>query len=288
MRIVVFARPVQNPAIPVAPAPGRCVEELHGYSPIPNPMDEMALELALRLREQAASPAALLACSVGGEPGRRVLLEFLACGADQGVCIEEACWEPDGAVVAGRLSEFYRAEPFDLGLFGARDLDTDAGEVGPMFAALTGMPYIESVIEARWSGNRQMDVVRKRKRLREEIRITLPACLGILRGAPLRYPSLWGKIAAEESGIRAVARSEVPCEPRLERKKFTRSKPKKGSIANAYAESSSVDRMRQALGIGGAGGKQKEDSFLKGDPKEVADRMIAILRKNKVIDLPSP
>jgi len=284
MRIVVFARPVQNPAMPIEPASTRVLEDLPGYEPIPNPMDELALEAALSLREKAASPATLLACSVGRESSRRVLEEFLACGADEAVCIEEAGWEPDGAIVAACLSEFYRTEPVDLCLFGARDLDTGAGEVGPMFAALTGIPYIDSVVKVKWSGDRQIHVTRKQKRLREEICVSLPACLGILRGDPLRYPSFWGRLEADASRIRTVSAGDVPREARLERKKFARSKPKRGSVANAYAESSSVDRMRQALGIAGAGEKQKEDSFLKGDPEEVAKRILTMLKEGKVID----
>ena len=284
MRIVVFARPVQNPAMSIEPASTRVLEELPGYEPIPNPMDELALEVALSLREKASLPVTIMACSVGREPSRKVLTEFLACGADEGVCIEEAGWEPDGAVVAACLSEFCRSSPFDLGLFGARDLDTGAGEVGPMFAALAGIPYIDSVVEVKWSGDRKIDVTRKQKRLREEIRLTLPACLGILRGDPLRYPSFWGKLEADASRIRTVSVGEVPREARLERKKFTRSKPKRGSVADAYAESSSVDQMRQALGIAGTGGQQKEDAFLKGDPEEVAERILKILKKEKVIE----
>ena len=152
-----------------------------------------------------------------------------------------------------------------------------------MFAALTGVPYIDSVVQARWSGEGQVDVTRRQKRLREEIRIPLPACLGILRGAPLRYPSFWGKLEAEGSTIPTRRFVNARRDPRLERKKFTRSKPRRGSVANAYAESRSVDQMRQALGITGAGGKQKEDSFLKGDPEEVAGRILTILKKEKVI-----
>ena len=284
MRIAVFARPVQNGAVRIESGSSRVLEELVGYEPIPNPMDEFALEVALRLREKASLPVRIMACSVGREPSRKVLTEFLACGADEGVCIEEAGWEPDGAVVAACLCEFYRTSPFDLGVFGARDLDTGAGEVGPMFAALAGIPYIDSVVGVKWSGDRQIDVTRKQKRLREEIRLTLPACVGILRGDPLRYPSFWGKLEADGSRIRTVSVGDIPKEARLERKKFARPKPKKGSVANAYAETRSVDQMRQALGIVSTGGQQKEDSFLKGEPEEVAERILTVLKNEKVID----
>jgi electron transfer flavoprotein beta subunit len=287
MRIAVFTRPIQNPAIPVEPGSARTLEELPGYQPIPNPMDELALEVALSLREKASSSVTVLAYSVGGEPAQRVLQEFRACGADEAVWIEEARWEPDGAVVAARLSELYRKEPFDLGLFGARDLDTGAGEVGPMFAALSGIPYVDSVVEVKWSGYRQLEVTRKQKRLRQEIRVTLPACLGIQRGTPLRYPSFWKKVEADKSRIRVAPPGEIERDPRIERQKFTHSKPKRGSVANAYSESSSVDRMRQALGIAGAGGRQSEDSFLKGSPDEVAEQVLKILKEEKVIDIGS-
>ena len=288
MRIVVFARPVQNPAVGIESGATRVLEELSGYEPIPNPMDELALEVALSLREKASLPVRIMACSVGRESSRKVLTEFLSCGADEAVCIEEARWEPDGAVVAACLSELYSTAPFDLGLFGERDLDTGAGEVGRMFAALAGIPYVDSVVEVKWKGDRQIDVTRKQKRLREEIRVTLPACLGILRGDPLRYPSFWGKLEGDALRIRTVSAGGVLREPRLERKKFARPKPKKGSVANAYAESSSVDQMRQALGIAGAGGQQKEDAFLKGDPEEVAERILEILKEEKVIEPNSP
>jgi electron transfer flavoprotein beta subunit len=287
MRIVVFARPVHNQAFPLEPAPARTLEDLPGYRPVPNPMDELALEVALRLKEGVSSPVTLVACSVGREPSRRVLQEFLVCGADQAVWIEEAAWEPDGAVVAACLKDYYRKEPFDLALFGARDLDTGAGGVGPMFGALTGLPYIDSVVEVKWSGDRQLRVRRKQKRLREEISVTLPASLGIQRGAPLRYPSFWGKLEAETSGVRTIPSGDIKRGPRVERQKFTRSKPKKASVASAYAETSSVDRMRQALGIVQGGGREKEDSLLQGSPEEMAQRVLTALKKEKIIDVQS-
>lgn len=287
MRIAVFVRPVHNTAMQVEPSSTRVLEELPGYRPIPNPMDELALEMALNLRESRPSAVTVSVCSVGREASITVLQEFLACGAERAVCIEEGQWEPDGAVVAGCLLNLYRAEPFDLGLFGARDLDTGAGQVGPMFAALAGIAYFDSVVAVHWKGDRRIGITRKQKRLREEISVALPACLGIQRGTPLRYPTFWGKLQAEAAQIRRVAWGDRNRDPRVGRQKFTRSKPKKGSVAEAYAACSSAERMRQALGIAGAGGSAKEDSLLRGTPEEVARKMLTILEKEKAIDTDS-
>ena len=284
MNVAVFVRPIHNPAFSVEPASVRGVEELPGYQPFPNSMDELALETALTLKERASFSVSLFACSVGGEASRKVLREFLACGAEQGICLEESQWEPDGAMVAGRIFEFFQKEPFDLGLFGARDLDTGAGEVGPMFAALAGIPYIDSVVDVRWSGDRQIEVTRKQKRLRERIRVNLPACMGIQRGTPLRYPSFWGRLEAESSRIRTIPPGDQQGSPRVEREKFSRAKPKKGSTATEYSQSRSVDRIRQAFGVVGKGAKQKDDSLIRGNPDEVAKKIIIILKKDKVLE----
>ena len=153
-----------------------------------------------------------------------------------------------------------------------------------MFAALAGIPYFDSVVGVEWNGDRRIRITRKMKRLREEICVTLPACLGIQRGTQLRYPAFWGKLQAEAAQIRTMAGGDRLREPRVERQKFTRSKPRRGSVAEAYAAASSVERMRQALGIAGAGGRAKEDSLLRGNPEEVAGRILTILEQEKAID----
>jgi electron transfer flavoprotein alpha/beta subunit len=284
MRIAVFVRPVQNPAVPVEPGPTGAVEDLPGYAPIPNPMDELALEAAFRLREAAPFRIPVLACSVGGNASRIVLREFLACGADDAVWIEEPAWEPDGGVVAQRLKDFHRAEPFELALFGMRDLDTGAGQVGPMFAALAGMDYVDSVVRAEWREAGRLVVTRRQKRVREEILVRLPACLGVLRGAPLRYPSFWGKLKADMHRLRNVPSGGVPVVRRVERKKFARSKPRKGSVAAEYAQSRSVDRMRQALGLSVTEGKDKKEPLLTGDAAETAEKILEILAEEKIVN----
>ncbi len=288
MKITVFVRPVHNPGRSIEPASTSRVEELPGYQPIPNPLDELALETALILKDRFPERVNISACSVGGEASQRVLHEFIACGAEEALWMEENCWEPDGLVVANRLSEFYRREPFDLGLFGANDLDTGAGQVGPMFSALTGLPYIDSVVDIEWPDGIQLEVIRRQKRLYERIHVSLPVCLGIQRGAILRYPSFWGKINAEQSSLRKISFNRSSPHPKVERNKFTRAKPKKGAAAGIAAQTRSVDMIRQAVGFLGKKDNQAGDSLIRGKPKMAAMKIVDIWKKEKVIELNDP
>ena len=154
-----------------------------------------------------------------------------------------------------------------------------------MFSALSGLPFIDSVVQVRWDGEQGLRVTRKQKRLREEIRATLPVCLGIQRGSPLRYPSFWGKLEAQGSRIDAFPLGRDRATPRIERQKFTRPKPRRGSVAETYAAASSVDRMRQALGIGQVGKERSGDSLLKGNPEEAVKRILRILEKERILDV---
>jgi len=283
LRIVVFVRPVHNPAFSIEPGPSPTMEGLPGYQPIANPQDELALEFALGLKESSPLPVHLLACSVGGEPSVKVLREFLACGTDEAVWIESARYEPDGWIVARHLAEFFRNEPFDLGLFGARDLDTGAGQVGSMFGAMTGLACLDSVTSVRWDGQARVEVVRRQKRLHERILMDLPACLGIQRGKPLRYPSFRARLRAETTRARRIVTGTPPLEPLVERQKFAPSKPRKASAATDYAQAATIDRIRQAYGLSGTAEKHKGDSLIRGAPEQAARKVLSLWKQEKLI-----
>lgn len=285
MRIAVFARPVHNPAFSIEPGAASRIEDLRGYQPIPNPQDELALEIALSLKEMDPSLVKVLVCSVGGEPARKVLQEFLACGADEAVWLDCTGWEPDGWLVARHLREFFRNTLPDLGLFGARDLDTGAGQVGPMFSAIAGIPYFDSVTAVQWDGATHIEASRKQKRLFERIRMNVPACLGIQRGKPLRYPSLWGKLRAARAEIRRVSTDPSSFGPLVERQKFAPSKPRRASTATDYAQTTTIDRIRQAYGFTGKSEKSRSDSLIRDAPEQAARRILTIWKQEKLMDL---
>jgi len=287
MRICVFVRPAHNSVFPVLPGATVRLEELPGYRPAANPFDEFSLELALGLRDRFPGSVHVTACSVGTEAARKVLREFLACGADQTVHVLEPLWEPDSVIVASLLNDFYRSASLDLGLFGTRDSDTGDGAVGPMFSVLSGIPYVDNVVEVHWDGGLKIEVVRRAQKLSEHIRMELPACLGILRGKPLRYPSFWGKRRAEKTA--PLTRGSRPLlTPRVERLRFTPSKPRRRSGLEVYTAASGADRMRQAFGLAPGDVEKKGQSLIQGSPETLARKILGALKQEKVLDLAEP
>jgi len=284
LRIVAFLRPVHNPAFSIEPAQVSKFEELPGYRPMPDPLSEIALEGALGLRDSSPEPATVIACSAGGTPCQAALREALACGADEALWIHCSTGEPDAWIVAAHLSAFFRHSRIGLALFGARDLDTGAGAVGPMFSALAGLPFLDGVTGLKWTGGGRLEATRSRGSIRERIRLTLPACVSIHRGPPLRYPTLEGKIRSERTPLQPCAVDPGPVAPSLERERFSPPKPARASAAADYAKVSSLDRIRQAYGMSGSGQKAAGSQVLRLPPDEASRKILQILKEEGFLD----
>lgn len=285
LKIVAFLRPVHNPAFSLEPVQAAGLEELPGYRPMPDPLSEAALETALGLRDASPAPAVVIACSAGSDPCRSVLREALACGADEALWIECPTSEPDGRIVAAHLNAAFRGAPLDLGLFGARDLDTQAGQIGPMFSALAGVPFLDGVIEIAWAEGMRIVATRSRGPLRERILLSSPACVAVQRSRPLRYPTLEGKVRSERTPLppRTVDPGRVA--PLVLRDRFTPPKPTRASAAADYARSSSLDRIRQAYGMAaGADPGASEAMPQPLRPPEAARKILEILTEERFID----
>lgn len=113
-----------------------------GVPSIVNPFDAYALELAVRLKEQAGGT--VTAVSMGPPQARRALQTCLAKGADQ------ACLMTDRAVGGSdTLATSYilscvarKLGPFDVIFCGKQAIDGDTGQVGPEMAQHLGLPQI--------------------------------------------------------------------------------------------------------------------------------------------------
>ncbi len=280
MKICVFARPVHNSIFPLVPAPGGPLSACGGYTPIPNPMDEVALEMALSLREALGPTASTVTlCSAGEQAAcESVLRELLACGADGAIWIPDSAGEPDGERVARNLRAAFRAQRFDLALFGFYDSDTEAGEVGPMFGVLSGIPYLGPAADIRPAGTHGLEVTLKEGRLREKVRVQTPVSIGVLRGKPLRYPSYRGRSMAARARIRCV---EAPSyEPRVQRVKIAGSKPRRTGGQGLEPQADSADRIRQALGVSAP--RAGDGNRIEGTPEQAARRILHVLERENL------
>jgi len=281
MKACVFVKPVHHPAFAVNVSPGGTLEAGSGSTPISNPLDEYALEMALSLRDgPGPSCVTVTLCSAGTRTNsEQILRDLLACGADQALWID-APEEPDGEVLVRHLVHAFQLHRFDLALFGVSDTDTEAGQAGPMFSALTGIPYLGSVVALRpGNKNASLEITRKEGRLREEIRVELPVCLGVLRGSPLRYPSFWGKRRANRMEISSLCIPPHP--PRIERRKISGAKPRRSSGNPEYTSTSSAERIRQALGVSPQ--KAPSENQIRGTPEQTARRILEALEREKLL-----
>jgi electron transfer flavoprotein beta subunit len=101
-----------------------------------NPFDEIAVEEAIRLKEQGKATEIVIA-SIGPAQAAETIRTALAMGADRGILVKT-----DGAVeplaVAKILKGIVGEEKPDLIIMGKQAIDDDCNQTGQMLAALLG------------------------------------------------------------------------------------------------------------------------------------------------------
>ncbi len=103
-----------------------------------NPFDEIAVEEAIRLREQGKATE-IVVVSIGPAQAAETIRTALAMGADRGILVKA-----DGVVeplaVAKILKGVVEAEEPGLVIMGKQAIDDDSNQTGQMLAALLGWP----------------------------------------------------------------------------------------------------------------------------------------------------
>jgi len=109
-----------------------------------NPFDEYALEAALRLTENGASPKTregeVVVVTLGPKETESTLRSALATGADRAIRIEADDDKLDGGIVAAALSKIVEEEKPDVVLLGKQAVDGDSNQVGQLLAEKLDYP----------------------------------------------------------------------------------------------------------------------------------------------------
>ena len=101
-----------------------------------NPFDEIAVEEAVRLKEQGKATE-IVAVSIGPQQSQETLRTALAMGADRAILVKtDALVEP--LAVAKILKGVVEAEKPEIVILGKQAIDDDCNQTGQMLAALLG------------------------------------------------------------------------------------------------------------------------------------------------------
>lgn len=112
-----------------------------GIENIINPLDSVALEAALSLREKEGGRITVL--SMGPSQSEEALREALAAGADEAILLTDPAFAGADTLATSHVlaRAISRLKPFpDLVLCGKQTIDSDTGHVGPQIAEELNLP----------------------------------------------------------------------------------------------------------------------------------------------------
>lgn len=153
-----------------------------------NPFDEIAVEEAVRLKEQGKAQE-ITVVSIGAKAVQETLRNALALGADRAIHIEtENTLEP--LHVAKILQKVVKDESPDLVILGKQAIDADNNQTGQMLAGLLDWPQATFASKVDFT-EEKMNVTREVDGGLETIACPLPAVVTTdLRLNEPRYASL--------------------------------------------------------------------------------------------------
>lgn len=140
MKILVTVKRVINPYVKVRVKTDLSGVEMQNVKMSLNPFDEIALEEAVRLREQGIADE-IIAVSIGKEGCQETLRHALALGVDKGIFIrseQSNC----SLNIAKIMVELVNKEKPNLILMGKQSIDGDNNQTPQMLAALLDWPQV--------------------------------------------------------------------------------------------------------------------------------------------------
>jgi electron transfer flavoprotein beta subunit len=180
-----------------------------------NPFDEIAVEEAVRLKEQGLATE-VIAISCGSAQCQETLRTALAIGADRGILVETDD-EPQPLAVAKILKAVADSEHPGLFILGKQAIDDDSNQTGQMLAALLDRPQATFASKVELAGDAVV-VTREVDGGLETLKLSLPAVITTdLRLNEPRYVTLPNIMKAKKKPLDTVTPSSlgVDVSPRL-------------------------------------------------------------------------
>jgi electron transfer flavoprotein beta subunit len=208
-----------------------------------NPFDEIAVEEAVRLKEQGKAKEVVV-LSIGPGQATETIRTALAMGADRGILVKtDQIVEP--LAVAKIIKAVVDAEKPDFVITGKQAIDDDANQVGQMLAALLDWPQA-TFAHALELGDGSAKVTREIDGGLQTVEVKLPAVMTTdLRLNQPRYASLPNIMKAKKKPIdeKSPADLGVDITPRIKVLKVSEP-PKRGGGAKVASAGELLDRLK--------------------------------------------
>lgn len=188
MKILVAVKRVIDPYVKIRVKSDNTGVETQNIKMAMNPFDEIAVEEALRLREQSQADEVVVV-SIGDDSVQETLRHALALGADRAILIRtDKVWE--SLNIAKILKKIADDEKPGLMLMGKQTIDGDNNQAPQMLAALLDWPQATYASKLTIQGD-SLEVIREIDGGLETIKVTMPAVISTdLRLNEPRYASL--------------------------------------------------------------------------------------------------
>jgi electron transfer flavoprotein beta subunit len=213
-----------------------------------NPFDEIAVEEALRLKEQGKATEIVVA-SIGPAQAAETIRTALAMGADRGILVKtEAGTEP--LAVAKILKGIVEAEQPGIVIMGKQAIDDDCNQTGQMLAALLGWSQGTFASKIVIEGS-DLLVTREVDGGLQTVKLKTPAIVTTdLRLNEPRYASLPNIMKAKKKPIdeKTPESYGVDVKPRLEVIKTAEPSGRKAGVKVASV-AELVERLKNEAGV---------------------------------------
>jgi len=209
LKILVPLKRVTDPDTKIRIKPDGSAVDLDGVKFAVNPFDAIALEEALRIRENVGE-ADIVVVSVGGEECIEQLRAGLAMGAERALLVKTSD-DLDSLAIAKILAAIYHREKPDFVLMGKQAIDDDSNQAGQMLSALLGIGQATFVSKLELlENNTKARCGRETDAGIETVAVTLPAIITTdLRLNEPRYVSLPGIMKAKKKPLEEISLADL-------------------------------------------------------------------------------
>lgn len=216
-----------------------------------NEYDEYAVEQAVQLKEQVKD-ADITVLSIGSDKVKETMKKALAMGCDRGAHIaDDMVSDKEPLEIAGVIAEFAKDKNFEVIFTGMQSQDRGSGQVGVLIAEMLSLPAVTTIVDFSYADGR-IEVKRELEGgVKAKVALSSPALVTCQLGLNVpRYPTL----------------------PNIMKAK------KKELVSIPVADLLKVD-ARQRTGKMYFPEKKGGGLVLEGDPAELADKLIGILKE---------